>query len=151
MWAYQATMIAEARRCGGRGWALYDSAFRQRVSSLQEVDFSKLNQSLYSTTFLAYGGRGRFCASCSMSHHTPEECALHPNRSMPVIQLQGNLGGVRRERAERDSQTPRSRGESGPATDGTTGSVPFNTAVLTTYVAGVSGLIRSRPAGRREH
>lgn len=31
MWAYQAMMIAEARRCGGRGWPLYDSAFRQQV------------------------------------------------------------------------------------------------------------------------
>ena len=67
MWAYQTTMIGEARQCGGRGWTLYDSAFRQRVASLTEVDFSRFNQSLYSTTFLAYGGRGRFCPSCSMS------------------------------------------------------------------------------------
>lgn len=115
LWAYQAMIIGEARRCGGRGWALYDSAFRQRVSSLTEVDFSKLNQALYSTTFLAYGGRGRFCASCSMSDHTPEECALHPNRSMPVIQLRGEFGTTghrEREWAERPPETKRQRGPS---------------------------------------
>ena len=28
-WAYQATIIGEAKRCGGSGWHLYDAAFRQ--------------------------------------------------------------------------------------------------------------------------
>ena len=60
--AYQAMMIGEARRCGGRGWLLYDAAFRQQITSFETVDFSKINQSLYSTTFLAYGGgRAKFC------------------------------------------------------------------------------------------
>lgn len=51
-------MIREVRRCGGRGWLLYDAAFRQQVVSFEAVDFSKINQSLYSTTILAYGGGG---------------------------------------------------------------------------------------------
>ena len=29
MWAYQATIIGEAKRCGGNGVHLYDAAFRQ--------------------------------------------------------------------------------------------------------------------------
>jgi len=60
LWAYQATLIGEARRCGGRGWLLYDSAFWQQITSFETVDFSKINQSLYSTTFLAYGGGPNF-------------------------------------------------------------------------------------------
>ena len=55
LWAYQATLIGEARRCGGKGWLLCDSAFRQQITSFDAVDFSKINQSLYSTTFLKYG------------------------------------------------------------------------------------------------
>ena len=55
MWAYQALMITEARRCGGRGWLLYDATFRQQAASRDNADYSRLNQALYATTFLAYG------------------------------------------------------------------------------------------------
>ena len=37
---------------------MYDAWFRQQLTSLQGAEFGKLNQSLYSTTFLAYRGRG---------------------------------------------------------------------------------------------
>ena len=91
-------MIAEHRKCGGRGWLLYDCAFCQQISSLESADFSKVNQSLYTTTFLAYGGRGQFCVRCMASNHAQEECALHPNREVPVVQLQDHrLGRLRRE------------------------------------------------------
>ncbi len=75
--AYQALIIAEHRRCGGRGWLLYDTAFRQQITDIRNADFSRLNQSLYLTTFVAYGGKGRSCSRCLMSDHTQEECALH--------------------------------------------------------------------------
>ena len=87
LWAYQAWMISEFRRCGGRGWRLYDMAFRQHATSLESTDFSKINQGMYATTFLAYGGRGQSCLSCMLSDHTSEECALHPSRSVPVIRI----------------------------------------------------------------
>lgn len=85
--AYQAMLIGEHRRCGGRGWLLYDTAFRQQIVSLETTDFSKLNQSLYATTFLAYGGKGQFCPSCMLPDHTQDECALHPSRTVPVVRL----------------------------------------------------------------
>ena len=92
--AYQAMMIGEARRCGGRGWLLYDAAFRQQIRSYDTMDFAKINQSLYSTTFLAYGGgRPRFCPDCMMADHSHEECALHPNRALPVVQMRDAAGG----------------------------------------------------------
>ena len=87
LWAYQALMISEFRRCGGRGWRLYDTAFRQHAASLESMDFGKINQGLYATTFLAYGGKGQFCQCCMLSDHTVEECALHPSRSVPVIRI----------------------------------------------------------------
>ena len=96
--AYQAMMVNEARRCGGRGWLLYDAAFRQQIRSFETVDFAKINQSLYSTTFLAYGaagGRPRFCPDCMMADHSQEECALHPSRALPVVQMQGMTGRMR--------------------------------------------------------
>ena len=51
--AYQALMISEHRRCGGRGWLLYDATVRQQIASLKSADFARLNQSLYLTTFVA--------------------------------------------------------------------------------------------------
>ena len=53
--AYQALIISKHRRCGGRGWLLYNAPFRQQVSNIRKADFSWLNQSLYLTTFVAYG------------------------------------------------------------------------------------------------
>ena len=93
--AYQTMIVSEARRLGGRGWLLYDAQFRQQVSSFSAVDFSRINQSLYATTFLAYGGGGRqkVCPDCLMSDHAYEDCALHPNRTAPVVQMR-EVGGV---------------------------------------------------------
>ena len=71
-------IIGEAKRCGGSGWHLYDAAFRQQISYIEKVDFSKINQSLYSTMFLAYAGRSQFYPNCMFSDHTHEECAFTP-------------------------------------------------------------------------
>ena len=87
LWAYQAIMIGEARRCGGRGWSLYDAAFRQQITSYEAANFARINQSLYSTTFLAYGGRGQCCQTCLASDHAHEDCALHPGRNVPVVRM----------------------------------------------------------------
>lgn len=99
LWAYQAMIISEHRRCGGRGWLLYDSAFRQQISSLDTVDFSKINQSLYATTFLAHSSRGQCCPSCLMPDHKQEDCALNPAWSMPVVRF-------RESSSRNDSQEP---------------------------------------------
>ena len=92
--AYQAFIISEARR-GGRGWLMYDGAFRQQIQSLEATDFARVNQSLYSTTCLAFGNRGRVCPTCLMADQDPEDCALHPSK----------LGCVRR-RADQGRNDP---------------------------------------------
>ena len=97
LWAYQAMMVAEHRRCGGRGWLLYDSTFRQQRTSLEEADFSQLNQAIYTTTFLAYGGKGQFCSRCLGADHMQEECVLHPNACVPVVRFKDQPRGGKRE------------------------------------------------------
>ena len=83
--AYQALMIYEACTIGGRGWAQYDACFRQQIQSLSSANFGTLNQSLYSTTFLAMRGRGQFCTGCMGADHTYEECALHPKKNHTYV------------------------------------------------------------------
>ena len=92
LWAYQSFMIAEHRKCGGRGWLIYDSAFHQQITSLERVDFSKVKQSLYSTTFLAYRGRGQFCTHYMLSDHSSEECVAF-SRGIPLLQIQDQCHG----------------------------------------------------------
>ena len=82
--AYQALIISVHRRCGGRGWLLYDAAFRKQISNIQEADFSRLNQSLYLTTFS--------CSHCLLSDHTHEECTLRPPRMMVVSERAESKG-----------------------------------------------------------
>ncbi len=109
LWAYQAFLITEHRKCGEQGWTLYDSAFRQQITSLETADFSRVKQSLYSTTFLAYGGRGQFCTRCLMADHTQKDCALQPLRDVPVVQLRDSTS--RRD----DTEQRRRRGHAMPS------------------------------------
>ena len=106
MWVYQATIIGEAKRLGGNGWYLYDSAFRQQISSIEKADFSKINQSLYSTTFLAYADRSQFCPNCMLSDHTQEECALTPCTRQGMDSARG---GQRRRSPEHGRKSPEQR------------------------------------------
>ncbi len=77
--AYQTMLIREARRCGGSGWTGYDTMFRLQAASDKGVDWSKLNSSLYATTFLAQqNGRGKTCHYCLETDHASSDCAMAP-------------------------------------------------------------------------
>lgn len=79
MLAYQAMLVREARRCGGSGWKQYDTTFRQQAAGNTMVDWSKINSSLYATTFLAQStGRGMSCDHCTETDHASEACAAAP-------------------------------------------------------------------------
>ena len=84
-------MITQFQLCGGGGWRLYDAAFRQHIS-LMEASHQQNYQRVYSTTILSYGVKGQFCQRCVQSNHTHEECALHPNRAVPVICIKESVG-----------------------------------------------------------
>ena len=80
LWAYQTLLVREARRCGGQGWRDYDTLFRQQAGSVEELEWDKLNGSLYAVTFLAQTGRsGRPCRWCQEVDHAAVDCALAPD------------------------------------------------------------------------
>lgn len=62
LWAYMIFLIGESRRCDGEGWRDYDSMFHQQAASAADLEWSKINNSLFSVTFLAQGSRrGKTC------------------------------------------------------------------------------------------
>ena len=76
LYAYQTMIVREARRCGEKRWLAYDQMFRQQAA-ISPADWSKLNNSLYSTTFLQQqNGRGRTCTHCMETDHVANECSL---------------------------------------------------------------------------
>lgn len=82
--AYQTLIVCEGRHCGGKGWLAYDSMFRQQAAGHLEVDWSKLNSSLYAVTFLAQAGSGKSCVLCLESDHKEDECTLAKARCTPA-------------------------------------------------------------------
>ena len=81
LWAYMSLIVREARRCGGSGWREYDGMFRQQAPSAINLEWGKLDGSLYAVTFLAHqSGRGRLCRWCQESDHQSGDCALVPDR-----------------------------------------------------------------------
>ena len=89
-WAYKEMMVAEHHRCGGMGWFLYDSAFRQQITSLEE-DISQLTrhyipQRFWPMVARVSSARGvlgqttrRMNASCSPMH-VCQWCSLRTNQ-----------------------------------------------------------------------
>ena len=60
LWAYQAFMIAEHRKCGGRGWLLYDNAFRQQIPSLERLILPGSTRAFIPPPFWPTEGRASF-------------------------------------------------------------------------------------------
>ena len=77
--AYGKMIIREAGRHGGEGWKVYDTLFRQMVAADKTTPWSKLNPTLYATTFLSMRdphGQGAQCPICMESDHREADCAL---------------------------------------------------------------------------
>ena len=89
--AYMCLIIREARRAGGDGWVSYDAVYRQNAAQDNTTDWSKLDASLHSSTFLSTRRTNTtFCSLCFESDHTSSSCALAPlmsegGRSSPPI------------------------------------------------------------------
>ena len=61
------------------GWKVYDTLFRQMVAADKTTPWSKLNPTLYATTFLSMRdphGQGAQCPICMESDHREADCAL---------------------------------------------------------------------------
>jgi len=46
------SLIRESQQCDGEGWRDYDSMFCQQAAPMADVEWSKVNNSLSSVTFL---------------------------------------------------------------------------------------------------
>ena len=56
--------------------------FRQQAASAVDLEWAKVNNLLFSVTFLAQDGeRGRACKFCQDTDHEPDACALAPRKT----------------------------------------------------------------------
>ena len=81
--AYQTLIVREARRCGRRGWLLYDVYFRQQMAGEWKGDkWGRLNPYLFSSTFLSLGSANHpNCSLCLESDHRDEDCTLAKSKA----------------------------------------------------------------------
>ena len=56
LWAYLATLLSGADK--REWWRAYDSHFRQQLPALEVAEFGKLDQALFTRTFLTAGAAG---------------------------------------------------------------------------------------------
>ena len=142
LWAYQTMVVHEARRCGGKVWQIYDSMFRQQVANNPKVDWSVLNTSLYSTSFLAMQNqRGRACQHCMETDHASQVCALAPTLTSKTGQAQENT--------ENKEGSPGKNGE--PASIGTRGSAICHTVASSMCVPSVEAITSAGGPSQRTH
>lgn len=86
-----------------------------------DTDFSRLNQSLYSTTWQ----QGPQC----LADHTQEDCALNPSRAVPMVQV--------RERRSQEGGQPQQPNAEVPAMGRTmAGAQPIPTVTLCSKCGG---------------
>lgn len=82
--AYMCLLIHEGRKNGGRGWADYDTLFRQHAAAAEQdasdtpPDWSRVEPSLHASCLVgARDSDGQLCVLCSGSDHTAHSCALN--------------------------------------------------------------------------
>jgi len=127
-------MITEIRRCGD----VAGDCMILQLTSVETTDFSKLlNDSLYATTFLAYGTRRQCCPNCLLPDHSAEDCALYNPWPMtksgiaPIGRVM--IGGYE----WKEENGIGNRVEKGPVLPGMTESVWHNAASMTLRVQSI--------------
>ncbi len=85
--AYGKMILKEAARHGGDGWKVYDTLFRQMLAADKTIPWSKLNPTIYATTFLAMRDThaGAQCSICIESDHKESECELATDQQQTVV------------------------------------------------------------------
>ena len=96
-------------------------------SPIESADFSKLNQGLYATTFLAYGGKGQVCKECLVSDLIVQ-CQWYDS---------GKLSRPQSSRNSAPEDKTVNEEQEGLVLHGTTGTAPSRTAIITMSSRGV--------------
>ena len=79
---YQALIIKCSRDFEGLVWAQYDRAYRRQAAQSRDLQWSKLNPTLYSLCFAGKARRNVACCHCLSDMHTSEACLENPTRAL---------------------------------------------------------------------
>ena len=136
LWAYQTMVVHEARRCGGKGWQIYDSMFRQQAANNPKVDWSVLNTS---TSFLAMQNQGM----PALHGDGPRLAGLYSGPYSP----QQDRPGSRVNTENKEGSPGKNQGYGEPASIGTRGSAICHTVASSTCVSSVEATTEITSAG----
>jgi len=82
--------------------------FRPQAAGNPEVDWLKLNPTLYAVTFLAQSGSGRNCVLCTESDQS-EDCALAKGKVGQIIPKTSSSQDTQRSGVEVASHSPKGK------------------------------------------
>ena len=77
--SYQATIIKCARDFDGLAWAQYDRVYHRQMAQTKDLQWSRLNPTLYSLCFVGKAKRHIIYSSCLSDNHTTKQCSENPS------------------------------------------------------------------------
>ena len=81
--AYQTTILRCYRDFEGAAWAQYDRAYRSQAALSKDLNWSRINTTLYSLCFAGRAKRGNVCTHCLSNNHPSDAC---PEAPAPQLQ-----------------------------------------------------------------
>ena len=73
--AYMATIVRVSQDYAGLAWVRYDAAFQRQAALTNNVRWSVINPTLYTTCFTGKVSTTKRCELCFASTHSEHECA----------------------------------------------------------------------------
>ena len=74
--AYQKTIIKAHRSFVGEGWVVCYTCFQRKVANMKNLDWGKVDLTLYNDTFVGRAEVLHRCSICLSELHTITECTL---------------------------------------------------------------------------
>ena len=72
--AYQSIIIKCHRDFEGLGWVYYDRAFRRQAALSKDLNWSRINPTLYSLCFAGKAKKSAICIHCLSNNHNSAQC-----------------------------------------------------------------------------
>ena len=72
--AYQAIILKAYRDFDGFGWAQYDRAFCRQAAITKDLNWSRINITLYSICFAGKQKHSMVCSTCLSDNHATNQC-----------------------------------------------------------------------------
>jgi len=72
--AYQSVIIKCHRDFEGLGWVYYDRAFRRQAALSKDLNWSRINPTLYSLCFAGKAKKSAICIHCLSNNHNSDQC-----------------------------------------------------------------------------